>query len=215
MKNVTKILLTGILFNNLFAVTFQDDISLNRKVDLLSQAVIKLIENDKNFNKMLIQMSEDINGNKIAIQNNLIQINKNKKDIMLNKRYLKRLSQAQTIYYAIVDVPKLNLREKPSLNSKILKVLNKGDKLLIEDFVQCSNRVWYKVKDGYISSNYVNLAILKKMNKIYFKQQKQLKANKVPKKVNILNQVDINKTIISESNLTTSYNDKNLTKVNK
>ena len=158
MRNVTKILLSGILLSNLFG----NGVSVDRKIDLLSQATLKLIENDKKFKQMLDNLNKKINDNKIAIQKNSVQIKKN--NILLNKMYF--TASSKTIYYAVVDVPKLNLREKPSVHSKILRVLHKNEKFLIQKSVRGKNSgIWYKIKDGYISSTYVNLIIFKQMYK--------------------------------------------------
>jgi len=144
MKRIILCLATGSL---LFAAS-APNVTLNRKVDLLVQAVSDLIDKNQNLQNQIDKLKEitKINSQMIASNRHLIE--------NLDKNGFNEL--------AIVTAYKLNVRSKPSLKSKVIRKLRKGDVVKVYDTVVNGKDVWYKIIDGYISAYYTNLVIRRK-----------------------------------------------------
>ena len=129
-------------------IAFAYNVSLNRKVDLLTQAVAKLINENQKLQNQINELKQTMKINTQMITS--------------NRHLIEKLKKNNLSAFAIVKAYRLNVREKPSLKSKILKQLKRNEIVKIHDTIIKNGKVWYKVDNGYISAFYTNLAIRRK-----------------------------------------------------
>ncbi len=150
MKKMILIALSlSLSFTNAEVLNNNDNnISLNRKVDLLTDAVSILIEKNR-------QLKNQIEA--------LKQVTKiNSQMIASNRHIIENLDKNGVNSLAIVTAYKLNVRAKPSSKSKVIRKLKKGDVVKVYDTIARNKEVWYKIVDGYISAYYTNLVVRRK-----------------------------------------------------
>lgn len=143
-----KIVIISLLFGfgvNAFALTKE------RRIELLESAVVKLIKENQALKNELssLETANKINTQMIFKLNNKVD-KKNK-----NKNTL----------YAKITAFELNIREKPSTNSKVVSKLKRGDLVKIKRAFLNKNTIWYKIDNGYISSAFTELVYGDKIKK--------------------------------------------------
>ena len=140
-----KIVIISILLGfgvNAFALTQE------RRIELLENAVVKLIkENQALKNKV----------NNLAVANKI----NTQMIFKLNNKLYKTKSEL----YAKVTAVELNVREKPTIHSKVVSKLKKGDLVKIKGAFLNKNTIWYKIDNGYISSAFTELVYGDKIKK--------------------------------------------------
>jgi len=118
--------------------------SLDRRVELLEMAVVKLINQNHNLKTNL-----DLLKTKIDMQNRQITL--------LNER-VNKLSNLKVKHFAIVKASLLNIRALPNTKSKIVGKYRQFDLVRILEFVRNKkNELWCKTPKGYISSYYLDI----------------------------------------------------------
>ena len=130
-------------------------VDLDRRVELLEDAVIKLIDENK---KLKEKMQAITTVSKVQYQAIVRLDNKTK----ANKKAINQLNQKikdnNATFYAKVTAPMLNVREKPTTKSRVLGVLKRGNIIKIKKSIKNGKTIWYKVGNNkFISSNYTNL----------------------------------------------------------
>ena len=184
------------------------DVSLPRKVDLLEQAVIKLIKRNNNLEQknneleqQIKMLKNDVNTNKTFISLNSNNIKEINSTISILQRKIVDIMNHKSNYFAIINISKLNIREKPTLKSKIVGLSFKGEiyKILDTYYQNNENRIWYKIKKGWISSNYVGLILTPNLKELKNKQLLNLDRNSSFYKAET---TEINSTIVIENNTT-------------
>ena len=135
MRKIVIIALLSSFGVNAFALT------QNRRIELLEMAVVKLIKENKNLKNEIynLQTENRINTQMIFKLNNTINAIKDK-----------------SIYAKVLSLG-LNVRENPSIKSKIIGRLKKGDLVKIKGAILNKNTIWYKIDNGYISSAFTAL----------------------------------------------------------
>jgi len=93
-------------------------------------------------------------------------------------------------FYAKVTAYKLNVRENPSVKSKVIDKLNRGDEVKIEKAVLNKNTIWYKIDNGYISSEFTQLVYGSGLDKEKIPTLK-FQLPKIVKKVKNKNQIKL------------------------
>jgi TolA-binding protein len=185
------------------------DVSLSRKVDLLEQAVIKLIKRNNELERKSNELEQQNNKLEQHIKMLKIDVNTNKNIIIFNSSKIKEINSLISIlqkkiiditnnklaYFAIINATKLNIREEPTLKAKIVGIALKGEIYKISDIQQSDNRTWYKIKKGWISSNYAGLILTPNLKELKNKQSLNLDKNNSLK-------VETNSTITIENNAT-------------
>ena len=143
MRKIVIIALLSSFGINAFALT------QNRRIELLEIAVVKLIKENNNLKNEInnLQTENRINTQMIFKLNDTINAMKDKS------------------LYAKVLSFELNVREKPSIKSKIIDRLKRGDLVKIEGAVLNKNTIWYKIDNGYISSGFTALVYGGKIKK--------------------------------------------------
>jgi predicted lysophospholipase L1 biosynthesis ABC-type transport system permease subunit len=141
-KVVVFLSLIAALSVNLYAIT------IDRKVELLESAVVKLINENTKLK-------------------NAIEINKNYISELENK--LKNLTSkkeqtSKNILYGKVTAFRLNVRKKATVKSKIVNVLKKDNLVTIYETRPNKDTTWYKTDNGYVSSNFIDLVYENKKN---------------------------------------------------
>lgn len=169
-----KIVIISILLGfgvNAFALTQE------RRIELLENAVVKLIKENQ-------ALKNEINNLAVANKINTQMIFK------LNNK-LSKINNTKSELYAKVTAVELNVREKPTIHSKVVSKLKKGDLVKIKKAVLNKNTIWYKIDNGYISSAFTELVYGDKIKKekitaLKFVLQKIVKAKPKPKENKIL-----------------------------
>ena len=135
--------------------------SLDRKVELLETAVVKLIDENRAFKKEIERLKEvsKINTKKILKLDSRVQENKRVINKLNALKFNKAIKNNNTTFYAQVTAYMLNIREKPTKKSKAVGVLKKDDLVKIKG-VRVNDEetiVWYEIDKGFISSSYTSL----------------------------------------------------------
>jgi len=155
-----KLIILAIVGSLLFGV------DLDRRVELLENAVIKLIDENKKLKNEIYNLknASKINTQMIFGLNN--RVDKNEKEVNKLDRKLTKVDKKITTinkdnnatFYAKVTASMLNVREKPTTKSRVLGVLKRGDIVKIKKSIKNGKTIWYKVGNNkFISSNYTNL----------------------------------------------------------
>lgn len=132
------VIISLLIAGSLFATT------LDRRVELLEMAVIKLINESDT-----LQLNLDLLKAKVNMQNKQIAL--------LNKK-ISELSNLKIKHFAIVKASLLNIRALPNTKSKIVGKYRKFDLVSILKFVRNKkNELWCKTPKGYISSYYLDI----------------------------------------------------------
>jgi len=143
--------------------------SLDRRVELLENAVVKLIDENKKLKDKIdeLKKTSKINTQMIFALNNRVSKNEtsvnklnrgiakaNEEIIKINKK----LKENNTTFYAQINTAKLNIREKPTTKSKIVGILKKGTIIKIKGSKKTKKTIWYEIDNNkFISSTYTNL----------------------------------------------------------
>ena len=141
-----KIVIISILLGfgvNAFALTQE------RRIELLESAVVKLIKENQ-------KLKNEINNLKTANEINTQMI------FRLNDKLDKK---SKNSLYAKITAFELNVREKPSVNSKVVSKLKRGDLVKIKGAFLNKDTIWYKINNGYISSAFTELVYGDKIEK--------------------------------------------------
>jgi len=143
-----KIVIISILLGfgiNAFALTQE------RRIELLENAVVKLIKENQALKNEV---------------NNLVVANKiNTQMIFKLNNKLSKINNTKSELYAKVTAVELNVREKPTIHSKVVSKLKKGDLVKIKGAFLNKNTIWYKIDNGYISSAFTKLVYGDKIKK--------------------------------------------------
>ena len=147
----------------------------------------------------VVNLSYEVSLNKQNITLNNKKIN----DInttLLQKKVVDIISH-KPIYFATINIPKLNIREKPTLQSTIKGVGLKGEtfKILETYYQKSENRIWYKIKKGWILSNYVGLILSPNLKELQYKNI--LNVKKITPKLIKQNQEKNVSNIITDKNI--------------
>ncbi len=140
-----KIVIASILLGlgvNAFALTQE------RRIELLENAVVKLIKENQ-------ALKNEVNNLAVANKINTQMIFK------LNNK----LSKTKSELYAKVTAVELNVRKKPTIHSKVVSKLKKGDLVKIKGAFLNKDTIWYKIDNGYISSAFTKLVYGDKIKK--------------------------------------------------
>jgi uncharacterized protein YgiM (DUF1202 family) len=129
---------------NLYATT------IDRKVELLESAVVKLIEEN-------IKLKKAVEINKVNI-------------LALHSKTEKQ--SVQNTFYAKITSFCLNIRKEATLKSKIIGKLKKNDLVRIYDVKLNGDTIWYKLNNGYISSKFTSLVYGKRISQNIIKYKK-------------------------------------------
>ena len=172
-----------------------NDVSIDRKVDLLEQAIIKLIKKNNELDQKIKILETNVNTNRNIIIFNSDRIKEINSSISILQKKIVDIVSNKPTYFAIINATKLNIREKPSLQAKIVGLTLKGETYKILDTQQNDNRIWYRIRKGWISSNYVGLILTPNLKELKNKQSLNLDKNNSLK-------VETNSTIVIENNTT-------------
>jgi len=172
-----------------------NDVSIDRKVDLLEQAIIKLIKKNNELDQKIKILETNVNTNRNIIIFNSDRIKEINSSIFILQKKIVDIVSNKPTYFAIINATKLNIREKPSLQAKIVGLTLKGETYKILDTQQNDNRIWYRIRKGWISSNYVGLILTPNLKELKNKQSLNLDKNNSLK-------VETNSTIVIENNTT-------------
>jgi len=141
-------------------------VDLDRRVELLENAVIKLIDENKKLKNEIYNLknASKINTQMIFGLNN--RVSKSEKEVNKLDRKLTKVDKKittinkdnNTTFYAKVTASMLNVREKPTIKSRIIGTLKKGNLIRIKNSKKNGKIVWYEIGNNkFISSNYTNL----------------------------------------------------------
>jgi len=134
-------------------------VDLDRRVELLENAVIKLIDENKRLENKISNLEKTTKMNAQIMLNFEQRIDENKISIDKLKSAIKKINKDNNAtFYAKVTAPMLNVREKPTTKSRILGVLKRGNIIKIKKSIKNGKTIWYEIGNNkFISSNYTNL----------------------------------------------------------
>lgn len=134
-------------------------VDLDRRVELLENAVIKLIDENKRLENKISNLEKTTKMNAQIMLNFEQRIDENKISIDKLKSAIKKINKDNNAtFYAKVTASMLNVREKPTTKSRILGVLKRGNIIKIKKSIKNGKTIWYEIGNNkFISSNYTNL----------------------------------------------------------